>query len=190
MKMRCVLQIHLKRKHWDGGAQQQQQGRASKRCTGIFQRQMQDASRQQGSGASRLEHSQGEAVKVPSPQKRKKWKQGGQAGGRAGSSLDAQAQKHAQVISIIEYCQSLPSPCCSSDSSSSTHQKRYIHRNTVRFCQACVAVLPGPFLMSLSKGFLLCPNGTPCRRRCKPRQLRHTEPARGLAQPARHPLKP
>ena len=133
----------------------------------------------------------GRPAECPAPRKRRSGGRAARLAGMQGPNVDSQAQRHAQVSFIIKDRQSLPSPCCSSDSAYSIHQKRFVHRGTaVHFAKHAWQCCLDPFLSSLSGGYLRCPNGTPCRRRRKPRRLRHTDPARGLAQPAGHPSRP
>ncbi len=101
------LQIHLKRKHWDSSAEQ---GRSSKRCTDIYERQMSDASGNRAQASS--------SVRQPAPQRGSSTSKGG--GGKQGSEAvqrlraqqAAQAKKLAQVVETSNIICPLWSPIC------------------------------------------------------------------------------
>ena len=94
-----IVQINLKRKHWDSSGEQ---GRSSKRCTDIYERQMSEASGKKARGSSSL--------RQPAP------RQGASSRGAAGTPgseavqrLRAQQAAHAQKLAqVTVYC------CCSS----------------------------------------------------------------------------
>ena len=96
-----AVQIHLKRKHWDSSAEQ---GRSSKRCTDIYERQMSDASGNKRQASS--------SVGQPAPSsKGEKGRRGSEAVQRLRAQQATQAEKLAQVNKIADtVCLSLDRP--------------------------------------------------------------------------------
>ena len=96
-----AVQIHLKRKHWDSSAEQ---GRSSKRCTDIYERQMSDASGNKRQASS--------SVGQPAPSsKGEKGRRGSEAVQRLRAQQATQAQKLAQVNKIADLvCLSMDRP--------------------------------------------------------------------------------